>query len=123
MFDCILINPTFSQPSVLQVAKNQQERKMAKRGATSELNHDNWNEDEESEEAGTFQQAPADVLKTRVIRQAKRRAGGEVYSLDGFSSLFQNHAIGTLTYLCNIEKISPRISKIFWHYKNNNFWN
>lgn len=58
---------------------------MAKRGATSELNHDNWNEDEESEEAGTFQQAPADVLKTRVIRQAKRRAGGEDKSANVFA--------------------------------------
>jgi hypothetical protein len=30
--------------------------KMAKRNATTELTHDNWDQEEESEEAGTFKQ-------------------------------------------------------------------
>ncbi|XP_055585690.1 nuclear pore complex protein Nup50 [Uranotaenia lowii] len=47
---------------------------MAKRGALSDLNHDNWNEEEESEEAGTFSQASEAVLKSRVIKTARRRA-------------------------------------------------
>ncbi|XP_046395641.1 nuclear pore complex protein Nup50 isoform X2 [Ischnura elegans] len=49
---------------------------MAKRGATTELNHDNWNEEEEPEEPGTFQKASADELKKRVIKTARRRNPG-----------------------------------------------
>lgn len=45
-----------------------------KRGASSDLNHDNWDQEEEPEQAGTFSQASQDELKTRVIRKAKRRA-------------------------------------------------
>lgn len=44
-----------------------------KRSATRELNHDNWNEEEEDEEAGEFKRAPEDVLKQRQIKVAKRR--------------------------------------------------
>lgn len=43
-----------------------------KRNATSELNHDNW-EEYEPEEAGTFKRASQDVLRGRVIKTAKRR--------------------------------------------------
>jgi len=46
---------------------------MAKRGAGSELNHDNWDKEEESEEAGEFRRATADQMKGRVIKKAKRR--------------------------------------------------
>ncbi|XP_071453003.1 nuclear pore complex protein Nup50 [Hetaerina americana] len=49
---------------------------MAKRNATTDLNHDNWNEEEVPEEAGTFQKASTDELKKRVIKTAKRRAPG-----------------------------------------------
>ena len=44
-----------------------------KRSATSELNHDNWDEDVEPEEAGKFSQADENILKGRVIKKAKRR--------------------------------------------------
>ncbi len=44
-----------------------------KRGATSDLNHDNWDQEEESEEAGVFKQASVDEIKGRVIRKAKRK--------------------------------------------------
>ena len=44
-----------------------------KRSATSELNHDNWDEDVEPEEAGKFSQADESTLKGRVIKKAKRR--------------------------------------------------
>jgi len=46
---------------------------MAKRGAVTELNHDNWDQEEESEEAGEFKKASDDQMKGRVIRKAKRR--------------------------------------------------
>lgn len=44
-----------------------------KRSATTELNHDNWNEDNEPEEAGTFAKASSDILEKRIIKAAKRR--------------------------------------------------
>lgn len=47
---------------------------MSKRGPTSELNHDNWDDKFEPEEAGTFTRAPNDALQKRVIRTAKRRS-------------------------------------------------
>ena len=46
---------------------------MAKRSATTELNHDNWDREEEPEEVGMFQKADQDILKQRVIKTAKRR--------------------------------------------------
>lgn len=46
---------------------------MAKRNANTDLNHDNWDQEDESEEAGTFATASQDVLKDRVIKKAKRR--------------------------------------------------
>nr|CAD7440719.1 unnamed protein product [Timema bartmani] len=48
---------------------------MAKRIATSELNHDNWNQEEKSEEAGSFKKAAPEVMQQRIIKAAKRRAG------------------------------------------------
>lgn len=44
-----------------------------KRAATSELNHDNWNEENEPEDAGTFALASNDILEKRVIKTARRR--------------------------------------------------
>lgn len=44
---------------------------MSKRTATRELNHDNWDEEEEEEDAGSFQKASSEALKGRVIKQAK----------------------------------------------------
>ena len=42
--------------------------KMAgKRSATSELNHDNWDEDVEPEDAGKFSQADENILKGRIV--------------------------------------------------------
>ncbi|XP_026764979.1 nuclear pore complex protein Nup50 [Galleria mellonella] len=47
-----------------------------KRQATTDLNHDNWDQDDpnEHEEMGTFKTASKDVLEKRVIRTAKRRS-------------------------------------------------
>lgn len=44
-----------------------------KRSATTELNHENWNEENEPEEAGTFTKASDDELQKRVVRVARRR--------------------------------------------------
>ncbi|KAG5681389.1 hypothetical protein PVAND_010831 [Polypedilum vanderplanki] len=45
----------------------------AKRIAGRELNHDNWNEEEEAEDAGEFKKASEDILAKRVRKVAKRR--------------------------------------------------
>lgn len=43
-----------------------------KRRPGTDLNHDNWDEDEEIEEVGEFKKASADELKQRTIKIAKR---------------------------------------------------
>lgn len=58
---------------------------MAKRGATTELNHDNWNDEEEVEEAGHFTQADDETLKGRVIKKAKRRGITKAVKLQMFN--------------------------------------
>lgn len=47
-----------------------------KRPATTELNHENWDQDDpsEHEEMGSFKTATKDILEKRVIRTAKRRS-------------------------------------------------
>ncbi|CAL1276530.1 unnamed protein product [Larinioides sclopetarius] len=45
---------------------------MAKRGASTELNHDNWDSVEDKEEPGSFTPCSATELQNRVIRKAKR---------------------------------------------------
>ncbi|XP_037951305.1 nuclear pore complex protein Nup50 [Teleopsis dalmanni] len=45
----------------------------AKRQATSELNHDNWDEDDKVEERGQFRTASEDELKNRIIKKARRK--------------------------------------------------
>jgi len=47
----------------------------AKRGG-SDLNHDNWDQEDEPEEQGTFKKATETELKARVIRKPKRRGAG-----------------------------------------------
>lgn len=44
-----------------------------KRTATTDLNHDNWNEENEPEDAGTFTKASDEILQKRVIKSARRR--------------------------------------------------
>ncbi|XP_017061328.1 nuclear pore complex protein Nup50 [Drosophila ficusphila] len=47
-----------------------------KRLATSNLNHENWDQEEEPEERGTFRTATEEELKTRVIKKARRKVAG-----------------------------------------------
>ncbi|KAK0180835.1 hypothetical protein PV327_003174 [Microctonus hyperodae] len=44
-----------------------------KRTAASDLNHDNWNHEDEPEESGTFAMASREILEKRIVRTAKRR--------------------------------------------------
>nr|CAH7729226.1 unnamed protein product [Callosobruchus chinensis] len=45
----------------------------AKRTATTDLNHENWNREDEPEEKGTFKRASEDEVKNRIIKTARRR--------------------------------------------------
>lgn len=49
---------------------------MAKRGAALQLTDRNWDQEEESEEAGHFKVAGDDKLSKRVIKKARRRVPG-----------------------------------------------
>ena len=40
---------------------------MPKRDATSELNHDNWDKEDESEEAGEFKKATDEQMKVNYV--------------------------------------------------------
>ena len=44
---------------------------MPKRDATSELNHDNWDQEDESEEAGEFKKASEDQMKVNKLKSFK----------------------------------------------------
>jgi len=59
---------------------------MVKRNAQSDLNHDNWDQDDEKEEAGEFKKANEDQMKGRVIKKAKRRNLNEDQKKNIFSS-------------------------------------
>lgn len=50
---------------------------MLKRRPGTELNHDNWNNEEEPEEKGEFRKASEEELKNRVIKTARRRHLGD----------------------------------------------
>ena len=39
---------------------------MAKRNAQSELNHDNWDQEDENEEAGEFKRASEEQMKVKI---------------------------------------------------------
>nr|CAI5862309.1 unnamed protein product [Callosobruchus analis] len=45
----------------------------AKRTATTDLNHENWNREDEPEEKGTFKRASEEEVKNRIIKTARRR--------------------------------------------------
>lgn len=76
-----------------------------KRSATSELNHDNWDQDDDPEERGTFQQASGNALKNRVIKTAKRRNpirnedGDKPSAFAGFSGFTNKPASGDFSFL------------------------
>lgn len=86
---------------------------MAKRSASSELNHDNWNEEETPEEAGTFSKASPDVMQCRVIKSAKRRSTGQENSgatknpfagFGGFKA--SSNSAPSFSFLTNLNKPS-----------------
>ncbi|KAK7066836.1 Nuclear pore complex protein Nup50 [Halocaridina rubra] len=98
---------------------------MAKRTAGKELTHDNWAEDDEKEDMGTFQQASAEQLVGRNIKKAKRRsnvAGPSVFKglpvFAGFGTTTGTSTQPTFSFLSNISKpgsetaVSPKVENV-----------
>lgn len=81
----------------------------SKRTADRELNHDNWNEEEEGEDAGEFKKASETELQKRVRKVAKRRiTPGESENAPnanpfaGFGGFNSNASITTSTPAPNV---------------------
>jgi nuclear pore complex protein Nup50 len=59
-----------------------------KRIAGSELNHDNWNDEEENEDAGEFKKATTDILEKRIRKIAKRRMPNKTSETEALNNPF-----------------------------------
>ena len=53
---------------------------MQKRPSATELNPDNWRQEEQPEEAGQFRKATDDQMKARVVKKACRMSCGKARS-------------------------------------------
>ncbi|XP_012547403.1 nuclear pore complex protein Nup50 [Bombyx mori] len=84
-----------------------------KRQATTDLNHENWDQEdpEENKEMGTFKAAPKDILEKRVIKTAKRRTTAPTDENKKTQGLFSgfgafNKAPSSFDFLANLTKDS-----------------
>ncbi|XP_029599745.1 nuclear pore complex protein Nup50 [Salmo trutta] len=66
---------------------------MAKRIADKELTDRNWDQEDDGEEAGTFSIASDDVMKSRPIKKAKRRAAGSEGQSGGAFKVFKGFSL------------------------------
>lgn len=86
-----------------------------KRVANSKLNHENWDQEEEAEEAGTFKRAAAEELKTRVIKTARRKVTGDddgkKSAFSGFSGFGVTKPDSTVSPFQFLEKIATAAPK------------
>jgi nuclear pore complex protein Nup50 len=84
-----------------------------KRTAGRELNHDNWNDEEEAEEAGEFKRASESELQKRVIKTAKRKIvgdstdGAKSNPFSGFGGFKTTNSFSTSTPSVNATNSSP----------------
>lgn len=95
---------------------------MAKRNAISDLNRDNWDQDDEVEEVGVFKRATDEELQRRVIKTARRRNPGSEEStaksvfggFAGFGKTCNATTATTFSFLSNnsnsCSKEEPKIS-------------
>lgn len=82
-----------------------------KRVANSKLDHENWDQEEEAEEAGTFKRAAADELKTRVIKTARRKVvtgddDGKKNAFSGFTGFGLTKPDSTVSQFSFLAKIA-----------------
>lgn len=66
---------------------------MAKRIADKELTDRNWDQEDDGEEAGMFSIASDDVMKSRPIKKAKRRAAGSEGQSGGAFKVFKGFSL------------------------------
>lgn len=78
-----------------------------KRAASTDLNHDNWDDEEKPEEAGTFKKASDDVLEKRIVKKAKRRLQNSEVNNSDISLFFTIFFLTICVYVCVY--ISPTI--------------
>ncbi|CAG9762074.1 unnamed protein product [Ceutorhynchus assimilis] len=91
-----------------------------KRSATSDLNHDNWNQEDEPEERGTFQKASDVALKTRIMKTAKRRNpirsedtdGDKKSAFVGFTAFGSKPASADFSFLKEVSGGAPKTNGI-----------
>uniref|UniRef100_A0A1B6E577 RanBD1 domain-containing protein n=1 Tax=Clastoptera arizonana TaxID=38151 RepID=A0A1B6E577_9HEMI len=82
---------------------------MAKRSAQTNLNHDNWNDEEIPEDAGQFIPASQDVLKKREIKVAKRRSTGN----NSIASSPSPAAASPFTSFAGFQPMTPSSKPVF----------
>ncbi|KAI4494404.1 hypothetical protein M0802_008896 [Mischocyttarus mexicanus] len=85
----------------------------SKRTATTELNHDNWNEENEPEDAGTFTKASDEVLQKRVIKAARRRLNPKSEETKSAFGGFTGFKTATVTSTLSPFSFLPSTSKTF----------
>lgn len=93
----------------------------SKRTATSDLNHDNWNEEQDAEDAGEFRKANDDELQRRVRKVAKRRVSpgdsdappnaNPFSSFGGFGSLSSTATGSGFGFLAKLSSATPSLPK------------
>lgn len=71
----------------LRVDRGRHEERMSKRRPTSDLNHDNWDVEDEPEDGGSFQVAPQAELQTRKILKPRRKLPQSEAPSNPFQSL------------------------------------
>lgn len=82
-----------------------------KRAAGRELNHDNWNDEEEGEDLGEFKKASEDELSQRIRKVAKRRVAVDesapvVNPFSGFGGFKTSSGMSTSTPVPNASAFS-----------------
>lgn len=80
-----------------------------KRTATTELTHENWNDDTPSEEAGQFQVASKEELSRRVVKKAKRRLDSDSPSSSPFAGFSGFNAIQSSTPKASFDFLKPTV--------------
>lgn len=86
-----------------------------KRAASTDLNHDNWDDEEKPEEAGTFKKASDDVLEKRVVRKAKRRLQNSEVNNSDISLFFTLQYVYMYVYIFLSQYFSGWYQKCIWY--------
>ncbi|KAF6199626.1 hypothetical protein GE061_005924 [Apolygus lucorum] len=81
---------------------------MLKRSATNDLNHTNWDAEEEDEKPSDFKLATAEVMSKRIIKTGKRRLGAK--APDATASPFTGFSFGGAKNNSSSDSATPAAS-------------